>query len=310
MKAATKQAFVILPFLVALGCWGSNAWNHHLLEKKAAESRVQLDAKRHTKIEGQAFIITNKGDSVKLGDAFVSAVRKADFDNALVDAMRLYKAEMEDEDKQISTFSSLRDKMAQVLMSATSDSDRSFAAQTLKLDNESLANFTEMKNRTIESVLDNVDMSVRKLNSSRTDADGRFHIEIDATNSNFFLFAITDRKIPGQSEPLIWVVSGLFVSSPLLLSNSNLFRADNLRAPPSPPMPETIYPIAAESSSLWWAKQITLLCGILAVAILAFMWLNREQRAQGLPLPQGVQVEEATWVLAGCAWQDLIARPA
>jgi hypothetical protein len=30
----------------------------------------------------------------------------------------------------------------------------------------------------------------------------------------------------------------------------------------------------------------------------------------GAPLPQGVQPEEATWVLAGCAWQDLIARPA
>lgn len=277
-------------------------WSHHLSEKKMAEFRAMIEAQRHTEIGGQVFIVTKNGDSVKLGDVFVSVVGKADFDSALQEAADRYKTDLEDEDQKIAFFSSEQQKMLNILAAETSDAGRDSAdvsaVGVLKLDNESLAYFADLKNQTLESIFDEVDGRVKILKSSITDADGKFKIEVDKSTENFYLFATVRRKIHGQSEPLMWVIEGFLASNPLLLSNANLYRADDLKRPPLPAMPESTALPASETSLRWWFNQSVSLCVIIGLAVAAFVWLKKQKIAETNSQPDASSPSNETY------WKD------
>ena len=277
LPAKRRITVVVLVAITAFGWWGYDAWSYYLREKRTAEYLTQAEVQRHTKISGQIFIVTQNGDSVKLGDVSVSVVGKNDFNNHLREAANQHKKEMEDADREIAFFSDQGDKTAARIVSATSAADRHINAELLTLQNESLAEFTTQKNQTLETIFDEIVWNVKPLARTRTDADGKFTIQVDKWTNNFYLLATVRREIHGQSKPLIWVIDGIFVSSPLLLSNANLFWEKNLWASPSPAIPEAIVPKASKSPLRWWAEHLLLLCVMLAIAVASFAWLRKER---------------------------------
>lgn len=190
---------------------------------------AQFAARNHsTAIEGQAFIVTRNGDSLKLGDVSVSIMEKPSFDKALREAFDDYRPILELSQTEIKAGST-------VFKAANTDSksanpDLAGEDQDLKkIANQDIEDGFESQNQALTAIFDGVEAAGKRLAFTKTDADGKFRIVTDRSKGDFYVFAKVKRRIRGQEKVLIWVIDSWSIPNPLLLSSDNLYTIDDLQ---------------------------------------------------------------------------------
>jgi|ERR1022692_2921746 hypothetical protein len=222
-----KVALPLMACVLVLGWW--------IGKEKVFEKKPPIPPKEYVHIQGQAFFVTPRGDSVKLGSVFVSLVTKKDFDLSLKKSIEANKADLKWKDDFRAGCRRRVTEMVEYLGHATNPVDIQSASEVLKLHNEAEYDAEDDKRATIEDVFSAAEWELPRMASAQTDGDGNFHIDSVKPSMEYYVLAHLDRTIMGQRITLLWAIPDYMVQqSPLVLNEANSYKdppLDYLRLP-------------------------------------------------------------------------------
>lgn len=219
-NVSTRQKLFAAYITFAGGLVAATIFNYNAIAQFAAQNHS-------TTIEGQVFIVTKNGDSLKLGDIQVSIMEKPSFDKALVEAAQDYRTILELAEAKIKEGLTIEKAASADSKSASPNlaaNDRDMA----KTANDEIEDGYKSQKDALAAIFDGVEVAGKRLTSTKTDADGKFRIATDMAKGNFYVFAKAKRRIRGQEKVLIWAIDSWSIPNPLLLSNHNLYTIDDL----------------------------------------------------------------------------------
>jgi hypothetical protein len=217
-----KVALPLMACLLVLGWW---AGKEKVFEKKPPPM---------VHIQGQAFFVTPRGDSVKLAGINVELVPKLEFDQSLRQAIDETKDGLKLDDDMIAV---ARDSTVDMNKIVATSKDRDAvreALESLELHKTDLYDAEESKRDMIELVFMGATTVRTRIASAQTDGDGNFQIDSVKPSMHYYVLAYMSRTIMGQKVTMLWAIPDYMAQSPLLLSDANSYKQpplDYLRLP-------------------------------------------------------------------------------
>jgi hypothetical protein len=276
MKTASRKVLVGTLCVTTLGLWGYDVFLHVRQEVWEAKWEAQQEIKRHTQIEGQVFTVGKDGQSIRLGDVRVCLYWKGEFDKNMAEAVSASKEQLAQADKIVETCIAGGMKFLDYMTEDITDADRRSALDALRLSNQTEAEAKERRNELIEQIVREASAQLHPITMVTTDADGRFHMEVDKSLMaiDFYLYADAHRRRVETGAPLIWVIDSWQVSSPLILSDSNGLTEYRLTSFHQTTVMATPHALRT-SEAFWWLAHAAVLGLLVGAGGLGLSWAWR-----------------------------------
>jgi len=277
MKRASRKALVGAIGVAALGLWSYDVFSHVRNQILEARWEAQQEIERHTQVDGQIFTVGKDGESVRLGDVRVALYQGSEFDNSMVKAISEAQEELTTTENLVDACNRGNAKILGALTGDLADAERRADLDALRLSTETKADAVANRNELIAQIAEAASMPLRPIRMVTTDADGRFRMEVDKSilGPAFYLFANAHRGMIKTGFPLVWVLNSWQVSSPLILSDSDVMSEFELKHfQPSTVVAIPRHPKTPES--FWWLAHLVALGLIIGAGGLGLSWARRK----------------------------------
>jgi hypothetical protein len=272
-------------FLLLLGNWGYDAFHQH------ENARVwDQEAAKLTQIEGQVFVVTKNGASLRLGSVRVIVLDKISFDKSLLESLAGYEPILDLTKLRVNGESGLL-KTAIENSYKTSGDEREYFRELIRETRASLNDALNDENKSLASMMDGAASGAKMITYAKSDADGRFKLTIRKWLFDFYLFARAERKIDGQDEALTWLIEGDYASSPLLLSRDNIFKFEDLV---KHRMPASGNPYAPDKRPHYmWPSRVNLFSLLASLSVAVVVWALERGRMMKKKEPTGIPTDHS-----------------